>query len=132
MRLLTIALLTLALVVLLAVTLVLGYRQDQGVVRWFPGSGISAKLDVGGLMPGYVRIQNESTKETQRVAVLSDGTFIAQLDPGDYRLAPAGDGRTIRFHVADNGCVELVLDYRFPGVVLEIPAEGWPMPRIAS
>ena len=132
MRLLAIALLTFALVLLVAVALVLGYRQDQGVVRWFPGSGISAKLDVIGVMPDYVRIENEPSGQTQKIAVLSDGTFIAQLDPGDYRLALSGDRRSITLRVPENECVELVLDYRFPGIVLVIPGDGGPGPHVAS
>jgi hypothetical protein len=78
-KLLVIGLLAAGLSVLLTVTLLLGYGRDQHVVRWFPGTGIAAKVDVAGTAPSYVSIANRQTGEGYTFRVLEDGTFVAPL-----------------------------------------------------
>jgi len=116
------------LTTLLTVAVLTGYRNDQQVIRWFPGTGIAGKLDVGGAQPAYLAIENESTGAAATVAVLADGAFIAPLDPGTYRLQPAGDARSVEVLVPDGHCVDLVLDFRIPMLVLSVPGEGPPVP----
>src|SRR5438067_439355 len=94
MKLRAVALLVATLTTLLTVAVLIGYRNDQQVIRWFPGTGIAGKLDVGGAQPAYLAIENESLGAAATVAVLADGAFIAPLDPGTYRLQPAGDARS--------------------------------------
>ena len=130
MRLLVVGILGALLAVLLTVTL-LGYRQDQLVVRWFPGTGIAGKIDTAGAGPVSIEIDNRQTGREYTAKVEGDGTFIAPLPPGRYDVRPGGDSRTITLDVPPGDCLDLVLDYRFPVVVLKIPREGWPLPTVA-
>ena len=132
MRLLVVGALTacLAIVLVLAVLLV-GYRQDQERIRWFPGTGIAGKVDALGPPPDHLLVQDGRTGAAATVAVLPDGAFVAPLAPGIYRLRLAGDPRSAVVDVPAGRCVDLVLDYRLPGIVLEIPGEGWPIPHRA-
>jgi hypothetical protein len=131
MRLLIIGLLAVALSVVLTVTLLAGYRHDQQVVRWFPGTGIAAKVDVIGAAPSYVSIADRQTGKEYTVHVLDDGTFVAPLPPGVYDLRLPGDDRTVTFIVPNGECLDVVLDFRFPLMVLRVPREGWPLPQPA-
>jgi hypothetical protein len=63
--------------------------------------------------------------------VQDDGSFIAPLPPGRYDLEVPGDVRTVGLDVPDGECLDLVLDYRFPVLVLKVPREGWPLPELA-
>lgn len=130
MRLLVIGVLAAVLAVLVTVTL-LGYRQDQRVVRWFPGTGIAGKIDTVGAEPSSIEIDNRQTGREYTAKVDGNGTFIAPLPPGRYDLRPAGDSRSITLEVPAGDCLDLVLDYRFPVVVLKVPREGWPLPTVA-
>ena len=94
MKLLVVGLLALTLSVLLTVTVLAGYRQDQGVIRWFPGTGIAGKVDVRGAEPAYMSIENRETGAEYTVKVLDDGTFVAPLPPGVYELQVPGDDRS--------------------------------------
>src|SRR5438046_10382324 len=93
-----------------------------------PGTGIAGKLDVRGAQPAYLAIENETTGAAATVAVLADGAFIAPLDPGTDRLQPAGDARSVEVLVPDGHCVDLVLDFRIPMLVLSVPGVGPPGP----
>ncbi len=128
MKLRVVALLVATLTTLLTVAVLTGYRNDQQVIRWFPGTGIAGKLDVIGPQPAYLSIENASTGTAATVAVLSDGSFIAPLDPGIYRLQPAGDSRSAEVRVPGGHCVDVVLDFRTPRLVLSVPGEGLPVP----
>ena len=130
MKLLVIGVLAAMLAVLVTITL-LGYRQDQQVVRWFPGTGIAGKIDTFGAQPSSIEIDNLQTGRVYTARVDGSGTFIAPLPPGRYDLHLAGDTRSIALDVPDGDCLDLVLDYRFPVVVLKIPREGWPLPTVA-
>ena len=66
-----------------------------------------------------------------RAAVGRDGAFVARLAPGTYRLRLPGDSRTIMVEVPNGECIDMVLDFRLPMIVLKVPAEGWPMPGLA-
>jgi hypothetical protein len=121
MRLLRIGLLALVLSALLTAAVIGGYGRDQDVIRWFPGTGVAAKLDVWGPAPAEVRIQSQATGAVTSVEVWPDGTFIAQLPPGAYRLALPNDGRTVEIHVPAGECVDVILDYRLPWTVLTVP-----------
>ena len=131
MRLLLVGVLAIVISVLLTVTLLVGYRHDQQVIRWFPGTGIAGKVDIVGAAPAYVSIVNRRTGEEHAVSVLEDGTFVAPLPPGTYDLQLPNDDRTVTLAVPPGECLDLVLDYRFPVVVLEVPREGWPFPSVA-
>lgn len=130
MRLLVIGVLAVVVSILLTVTL-LGYRHDQTVVRWFPGTGIAGKIDTIGASPSSIEIDNRTTGKEYPVPVDGVGTFIAPLPPGRYDVRFSGDGRTITLDVPAGECLDLVLDYRFPLIVLKVPREGWPLPAIA-
>lgn len=130
MRLLVIGVLAAVLAVLVTVTL-LGYRQDQLVVRWFPGTGIAGKIDTLGPGPSSIEIDDRQSGSEYTARVDGNGAFIAALPPGRYDVRPAGDSRTITLDVPAGDCLDLVLDYRFPVVVLKVPREGWPLPTIA-
>jgi len=132
MRLLRIGLLVVLTAGLLAVAVVRGYSEDQAVIRWFPGTGIAGKIDVTGTMPSSLIIEDQSSGYLRLADVAADGTFIARLAPGDYRLQLPDDSRPIRVSVPPGHCLDLVLDLRVPGVVLEIPGEGLPIPRLVS
>jgi hypothetical protein len=132
MRLLVVGVLAAVLCVLLSIAVLTGYRQDQQVIRWFDGTGIAGKVDVVGAQPDHLVVENQENRSRIDVAVLSDGTFIAPLEPGTYRLHTVHDSRSITVVVPERECVEVVLDLRIPGVVLTVPGEGWPVPQIAS
>ena len=132
MRLLVIGVLAAALSVLLTVAVLMGYQQDQRVIRWFDGTGIAGKVDVVGTQPDHLVVENQANRSRVDVAVLSDGTFITPLEPGTYRLYVVHDSRYVTVVVPERDCVEVVLDLRIPGVVLRVPGEGWPVPRIAT
>ena len=128
MRLLRIGLLAVLTAGLLAVAVLRGYSEDQAVIRWFPGTGIAGQLDVTGTMPSSLIVEDQSSGVLRVADVAADGTFIARLAPGDYRLQLPDDSRPIRVSVPPGHCLDLVLDFRLPGVVLEIPGEGLPIP----
>jgi hypothetical protein len=132
MRLFLVGVLAAVLSMLLTVTLLVGYHRDQHVVRWFPGTGIAGKLDTLGSPPSIVEIDSRQTGKEYAVRVLDDGTFVAPLPPGVYDLRLPGDDRTVTLDVPDGECLDLVLDFRFPLVVLKIPREGWPLPELAA
>jgi hypothetical protein len=132
MRLLRIGLLAVLTAGLLAVAVVRGYSEDQAVIRWFPGTGIAGKIDVTGTMPSSLIIEGQSSGFLRLADVAADGTFIARLEPGDYRLQLPDDSRPIRVSVPPGRCLDLVLDFRLPAVVLEIPGEGLPIPQLVS
>jgi hypothetical protein len=127
-RLLRIGLLAVLTVGLLAVAVIHGYSEDQRVIRWFPGTGIAGKIDVTGPMPSAVLIEDQKSHEVLSISVAADGSFVARLAPRDYRLRLPGDSRSVLVSVPSAHCVDLVLDFRFPSVVLEIPGEGLPFP----
>jgi len=127
-RLLRVGLLMVLTVGLLAVAVMHGYSEDQSVIRWFPGTGIAGKIDVMSPMPTYLVIEDLSSRTSVRAPVAADGTFVAALVPGDYRLQLPGESRWTLVFVPRGHCVDLVLDFRLPGVVLQIPAEGFPVP----
>lgn len=131
MRLLLVGVLAIVLAILLTVTLLVGYRHDQQVIRWFPGTGIAGKVDVLGGAPTHLSIANRATGREYTVRVLDDGTFVAPLPPGAYALQLPNDDRTVTLAVPTGECLDLVLDYRFPAAVLEVPREGWPLPSVA-
>lgn len=113
---------------LLVAAVLHGYRQDQQVIRVFAGTGVAGKVDVIGPAPPYVLVEDESSRFLERVSVAPDGTFVARLEPGAYRLQLSQDPRSIAVVVPRGECLDLVLDIRWPLVVLEIPGEGWPVP----
>ena len=129
MRLLRIGLLAALTAGLLAVAVVHGYSEDQAVIRWFPGTGIAGKIDVAGAVPSSLVIEDQTSGYLRLADVAADGTFIARLAPGDYRLQVPDDSRSVRVSVPPGHCLDLVLDFRVPGIVLEIPGEGLPIPR---
>jgi hypothetical protein len=131
MKLLVIGLLAAVLSVLLTAALLTGYHQDQQVIRWFPGTGIAGKVDVLGAPPTYLSIANRAGGHEYTVSVLDDGTFVAPLPPGAYDLQLPDDDRTVTLAVPDGECLDLVLDFRFPILVLKVPREGWPLPEAA-
>jgi hypothetical protein len=132
MKLLTIGVLAVVVVSLLTAAVLIGYRQDQQVIYQFAGTGIAGKIDVFGTPPNYLFIEGVSSHTVTRAAVESNGTFIARLDPGSYRLQMPGDSRRAPVVVPAGECLDLVLDFRLPGVVLEIPGEDWPVPKAAT
>ena len=131
MRLLRIGVLATVLSALLTIALLTGYHQDQRIIRWFPGTGIAGKVDVLGAAPTYLSITNRATGKEYTVRVLDDGSFVAPLPPAAYDLQLPHDDRTITLAVPNGECLDLVLDFRFPILVLKIPREGWPLPAIA-
>jgi hypothetical protein len=116
---------------LMTVAVLHGYREDQRVIRFFAGTGIAGKIDVMGSTPSYLLIADEKWGTAARIAVAADGTFEARLDPGAYRLQLPRDSRSAPIVVPNGECLDMVLDFRLPFVVLEIPGEGWPFPRTA-
>lgn len=131
MKLLAIGVLAVVLVSVLTAAVLVGYREDQQVIYRFAGTGIAGKIDVIGTRPDYVVIDGPGSQTVTRVDVASNGTFIARLDPGTYRLQLAGDSRHATVVVPAGGCLDLVLDFRLPWVVLQIPGEDWPIPEAA-
>ena len=131
MRLLRVGLLVFLIAGLLVVAVLRGYSEDQAVIRWFPGTGIAGKIDVAQGWPSYIAIEDRVSGSVRLADVATDGTFIARLAPGDYRLYLPGDSRSTRVSVPSGHCLDVVLDFRLPGVVLEIPGEGLPIPSPA-
>jgi hypothetical protein len=117
---------------LLTLTVLQGYRQDQRVIRVFAGTGVAGKIDVIGKIPSYLLISDERSQTPVHVAVAADGTFVARLDPGAYRLQLPQDSRSAPLVVPNGECLDLVLDFRLPFVVIEVPGEGWPVPAVAT
>jgi hypothetical protein len=130
MKLLVVGVLSLVTATLLTAALLLGYREDQRVIMRFSGTGIAGKLDVIGAMPDQVLIEDLDGSRT-RVTVNHDGTFVARLAPGMYRLGLPNDSRTVIVSVPGGECLDVVLDLRLPKVVLVVPGEGWPVPARA-
>jgi hypothetical protein len=128
-RLLRLGFLAFLTVGLLAVAVMHGYSEDQSVIRWFPGTGIAGKIDFAGTtMPSSVIIEDQSSGYLRLADLAADGTFIARLAPGDYRLQLPDDSRSVQVSVPAGHCVDLVLDFRLPDIVLQIPGEGLPIP----
>ena len=121
MRWLRLGMLAVLLSLLLTAAVVGGYSRDQQTIRWFPGTGIAGKLDVWGSQPGRVAIEDRSTATVSYVEVFADGSFVAQLPPATYRLWMPGDSRSVTIRVPAGECVDVVIDFRIPGVVLQIP-----------
>ena len=121
MRLLRVGILALLLATLLTAAVLGDYGRDQHVIRWFPGTGIAGKLDTWGGTPGQVQIENPTTGSLVSADVWPDGTFIAPLPPGTYRLQVPHDTRTVTIAVPAGECVDVILDYRIPGIVLTVP-----------
>jgi hypothetical protein len=120
-RLLVVGILVAALSVLLTTAVVIGYHADDQQIPRFSGTGIAAKIDAFGPSPRAVEVENEATLATTRVDVASNGTFAARLAPGTYRLTVRYDSRAVTIAVPGDDCVEVILDYRVPGLVLQIP-----------
>jgi hypothetical protein len=116
---------------LLAVAVMHGYSEDQSVIHWFPGTGIAGKIDMVSTMPSYLVIEDLSAHTSVETPVAADGTFVARLVPGGYQLQLPGDSRSVFVSVPRGHCVDVVLDFRLPGVVLQIPGEGLPVPTAA-
>jgi hypothetical protein len=122
MKLFRIALLT-SLVVLVTTAAVFGdYGRERQTIRWFPGTGIAARVDVWGAEPSHVRIVNVDTGAASDADVWPDGTFIAPLPPGTYRVDLPAKSQTATLVVPRGECLDVILDFRLPGVVLTIPA----------
>jgi hypothetical protein len=117
---------------LLTAAVLHGYRDDQRVIHFFAGTGIAGKIDAIGNAPSSVLITKGSSQASVRVAVAADGTFAARLDPGTYRLQLPHDSRSAEVVVPGRECLDLVLDFRLPFVVLEVPGEGWPVPKATT
>lgn len=132
MKLLTIGVLAVFAVGLLTAAVLIGYRQDQQVIYRFAGTGIAGKVDVFGTPPDYLLIEGPDSRTVARVALAANGTFVARLDPGSYRLQLPNDSRRAPVVVPSGECLDLVLDFRLPFLVLEIPGEGWSVPKSAS
>jgi hypothetical protein len=132
MKLLRIGCLAALTVGLLFVAVLRGYSDDQAVIRWFPGTGIAGKIDTAQPLPAYVAIEDSASGSIRLANLATDGTFIARLAPGAYRLNLPGDSRSVDVSVPSGHCVDLVLDFRVPGVVLQIPGEGAPIPWPAN
>lgn len=131
MKLLVIAVLAVVVSGLLTVAVLIGYRTDRQHVYEFMGTGIAAKLDVLGAPPSYVVIEDGAARAIGRATVGRDGSFVARLAPGTYRLRLPGDSRTVTVEVPDGECIDMVLDFRLPMIVLRVPAEGLPIPGLA-
>jgi hypothetical protein len=127
-RLLVVGALAILTVALLAMAVLHGYSEDQRVIRWFAGTGIAGKIDIAGTTPSYLLVEDQSSRTVLRTTVASDGTFVARLDSGVYRIHLPQDARSAPVSVPRGHCLDLVLDFRLPFVVLEIPGEGWPVP----
>lgn len=132
MKLLILGLLAALAAGLLTLAVLQGYRQDQRIIRVFAGTGVAGKIDVIGKAPSYLLISNERSQAPVHVAVAADGTFVARLDPGAYRLQLPQDSRSTLVDVPGGECLDLVLDFRLPVVVLQIPGEGWPVPKATT
>ena len=122
MKLFRIALL-MSLGLLVATAAVFGdYGRERQTIRWFPGTGIAAKVEVWGAAPPHVRIANMETGAVTYAEVWRDGTFIAPLPPGTYRIDVPSDSRAVALTVPRGECLDVILDFRLPGLVLTIPA----------
>lgn len=113
---------------LLFVAVLRGYSDDQAVIRWFPGTGIAGKIDTTQPLPAYIAIEEQGSGSVRLADLAADGTFIARMAPGAYRLHLPGDSRSVILSVPPRHCLDVVLDFRLPGVVLTIPGEGPPIP----
>ena len=122
MKRLVIGILCAALALLLTAAVLTGYQDDRRVILMFHGTGIAAKIDVLGAPPGTVILDNEATGLITSVHPGGDGTFATALPPGTYRVFVPNDTRTATIQVPNGDCVEVILDYRVPGVVLQVPA----------
>lgn len=132
MKALVIGVLAAILSILMTATVVLGYRNEQQTIYRFMGTGIAAKVDVWGNPPAYVLIEKAGTGVESRTPLSKNGSLVARLLPGTYTLSLPGDSRSVTIDVPDGECTDLVLDFRLPVVVLEVPGEGWPIPRPAQ
>lgn len=132
MKLLSISVLAVIVVGLLSAAVLIGYRQDQQVIYRFAGTGIAGKIDVFGTPPDYILIEGPDSQTITRAGVASNGTFVARLEPGSYRLQLPHDSRRSTVVVPPGECLDLVLDFRLPWVVLEVPGEGWPGPKTVT
>ena len=122
MRRLVIGILCASLAVLLTAAVLTGYQDDRRVIPMFHGTGIAAKIDVLGAPPGTVTLDNEATGLITTADVNRNGTFATALPPGTYRVLVPNDTRTATILIPNGDCVEVILDYRVPGVVLQVPA----------
>ena len=130
MRLLVVGVLAAALSLLLTIAL-FSYHADQTRIRFFAGAGIAGKVDAFGALPSYIRIEDLSSHTKTGASLAADGTFVARLAPGSYRLNLPRDSRSVTVAVPSDECVDVILDFRIPGLVLTISGEGWPSPRVA-
>lgn len=121
MRLLRAGLLACLLAALLTAAVLGDYGRDRYVIRWFPGTGIAGKVDVWGPAPARVTIANQANNAIASAEVWQDGSFIAPLPPGRYWLEVPNDSRVVPVEVPTGQCVDVILDYRIPGIVLTIP-----------
>ena len=128
---LVLGLLGAVLAALFIAAVVHGYQVDQRTIRWFSGTGVAGKLDVLGPPPDYLLIQDDHANLVARTSVAGDGTFVARLRPGTYRFSMPDGSRSMVVVVQRGECIDLVLDFRLPMLVLEVPREGWPLPRPA-
>lgn len=133
MRLLVIGILAAALSLLLTITLVsYSYHVDQTWIQRFSGTGIAGKVDIFGALPKRVVLEDLASHAKTGASLAADGTFVARLAPGSYRLTLPNDSRSVTIAVPGDECVDVVLDFRIPGLVLTIPGEGWPIPQVAA
>ena len=121
MKLLVVGILVAALAALLTVATLIGYQNDRSRIPYFAGTGIAAKIYTFGAPPKSIDILNEETGALTITQVGADGTFAARLSPGRYRISMPGDARTVMIAVPSGDCVDVILDYRIPGLVLRIP-----------
>lgn len=80
-------------------------------------------------LPAEIGVALDLLLDLRLADLAADGTFIARLAPGDYRLQLPDDSRSVPVSVPAGHCVDLVLDFRLPSIVLQIPGEGLPIPR---
>jgi hypothetical protein len=132
MRLLVVGVMAVVLSVLLTVALLFGYHVDQGQIPRFMGTGIAGKVDIIGGQPSQIVIEDLRTHLKTGAGLAADGTLAARLAPGSYRLKMPNDSRSVTIAVADDECLDVVLDFRIPGAVLRIRGEGWPIPQFAG
>jgi hypothetical protein len=133
MRLLVVGVMAVVLSALLAVALLLGgYHVEQTQIPRFMGRGIAGKVDIIGGQPSQILIENLRSHVKTGASLAADGTFAARLSPGSYRLRMPSDSRSVTIAVPDDECLDVVLDFRIPGVLLRIPGEGWPIPQFAG
>jgi len=132
MRLLVVGVMAVVLSVLLTVSLLFGYHADQGHLPRFMGTGIAGKVDAFGVLPSNILIEDLRSHARTGASLAADGTFVARLAPGSYRLNLPNDSRSVTIAVPGDECVDVVLDFRIPRGVLRSPGEGWPIPQVAG